>query len=79
MEIEQAELVQGRERIDGSAEVEGREGEAGDAATRGSGGGAPNAAPGGGAGVRAGPVGEQVAVGVGQEAEESESAGVIGR
>lgn len=78
MEIKQTELVQGRERVNGSAEVEGRDGESSDAAARVSGGGAADAPPGGGAGIRACPVGEEVAVGVGLEAEESESIGVVG-
>jgi len=80
MEVEEAELVEGGERVDGAAEVE--EGEREGDYAGGFGGGAVDALPGGGAGGGGrggeGPVGEEVAVGVGLRAEEEESGGVVG-
>lgn len=59
MEVEEAKVGEGRERIDRASEVERREGEAHHSAVWG----ALHAAPWrGGAGVAAGPVSEEVAV-----------------
>lgn len=76
-EVEEAQLVQGGEGIDGAAEVEGGEGEGGDTIF-----GALYSYPIGcacGSGVGGGgPVGEEGTVKVSLRAEEGEGGGVIG-
>lgn len=73
MEVEEAEVDKRGKRINWATEVEGREGEAHHSAVWG----ALNSEPGGGAGVASGPVGEEVAVGVGLEAELGEGECII--
>jgi len=65
VEVEEAEVEKRGKRINWATEVKGREREAHHSAIWG----ALHSEPRGGTGVRSGPVGEKVAVGVGLEAE----------